>query len=175
MALPVIFSGSKKKRDQILAIDLGTRTTKAVAMQRRGDVYVLSRYVLLDAPIFDKAMPPEMLAEHLKAVSQAIDSKSRMVSVTTNVTDALVRHIDIPRMPLDDMRLILKHNSRNYLQQDLQNYVFDCHVMPEPTSDSAKPTSAVQKQKVLVAGGKAQFVNDLVESVKNAGLIADGF
>ncbi len=173
MALPVIFSGSKKKRDQILAIDLGTRTTKAVAMQRRGDVYVLSRYVLLDAPIFDKAMPPEMLAEHLKAVSQAIDSKSRMVSVTTNVTDALVRHIDIPRMPLDDMRLILKHNSRNYLQQDLQNYVFDCHVMPEPTSDSAKPTSAVQKQKVLVAGGKAQFVNDLVESVKNAGLIAD--
>ncbi len=173
MALPVIFSGSIKKRDQILAIDLGTRTTKAVVMQRRGDVYVLSRYLLLDAPIFDKAMPPEMLAEHLKVVSQAIESKTRTVSVTTSVNDALVRHIDILKMPLDDMRLILKHNSRAYLQQDLQNYVFDCHVMPEPASDSGKPTAAVQKQKVLVAGGKVQFVNDLVESVKNAGLVAD--
>ena len=173
MALPVILSGSKKKRDQILAIDLGTRTTKAVIMQRRGDVYVLSRYLLLDAPIFDKALPPEMLTEHLKAVTQAIESKSRTVSLTTNVNDALVKHIEIPRMPLDDMRLILKHNSRNYLQQDLQNYVFDCHLLPETTPDPSKPSSSVQKQKVLVAGGKAQFVNELVECVKSAGLVAD--
>lgn len=173
MALPVIFSGSKKKRDQILAIDLGTRTTKAVVMQRRGDVYVLSRYLLLDAPIFDKALPPELLTEHLKAVSQAIEPKSRMVSLTTNVNDALVKHIEIPRMPLDDMRMILKHNSRNYLQQDLQNYIFDCHLLPESATDTSKPSSAVQKQKVLIAGGKAQFVNELVEGVKNAGLVAD--
>jgi type IV pilus assembly protein PilM len=173
MALPAILSGSTKKRDQILAIDLGTRTTKAVVMQRRGDVYALSRYLLLDAPIFDKAMPPELLAEHLKAVAQGVESKSRMVSLTTNVNDALVRHIDIPRMPLDDMRLILKHNSRAYLQQDLQNYVFDCHLLPESAPDTSKPSNAVQKQKVLIAGGKSQFVNEMVEGAKSAGLIAD--
>jgi type IV pilus assembly protein PilM len=173
MALPAILSGSTKKRDTILAIDLGTRTTKAVTMQRRGDVYVLSRYLLLDAPIFDKALPPELLTEHLKAIAQGIEPKSRLVSVTTNVNDALVRHIDIPRMPLDDMRLILKHNSRAYLQQDLQNYIFDCHLLPEAASDTSKPSSAVQKQKVLIAGGKAQFVNEMVEGIKSAGLIAD--
>jgi type IV pilus assembly protein PilM len=173
MALPVIFSGSKKKRDQILAIDLGTRTTKAVVMQRRGDVYVLSRYHLLDAPVFDKALSPEMLAEHLKAVSQAVESKLRLVSLTTNVNDALVKHIDIPRMPLDDMRMMLKHNSKNYLQQDLQGYIYDCHVLTESSPDTPKASSAVAKQKVLVAGGKAQFVNEMVEGVKSAGLIAD--
>lgn len=173
MALPAILSGSTKKRDQILAIDLGARTTKAVVMQRRGDVYTLSRYLLLDAPIFDKAMPAELLTEHLKAVSQGIESKSRMVSLTTNVNDALVRHIDIPRMPLDDMRLILKHNSRAYLQQDLQNYVFDCHLLPESAPDTSKASNAVQKQKVLIAGGKSQLVNEMVEGAKSAGLIAD--
>lgn len=173
MALPVIVSGSKKKRDQILAIDLGTRTTKAVTMQRRGDVYVLSRFAVLDAPIFDKALSPELLSEHLKAVSQSMESKARLVSLTTNVNDALVKHIEIPRMPLDDMRLILKHNSRNYLQQDLQNYVFDCHMLPASPQDTTKPSQAVPKQKVLVAGGKAQFVNELVEGVKSAGLVAD--
>lgn len=173
MALPAILSGSTKKRDQILAIDLGARTTKAVVMQRRGDVYTLSRYLLLDAPIFDKAMPAELLTEHLKAVAQGIESKSRMVSLTTNVNDALVRHIDIPRMPLDDMRLILKHNSRAYLQQDLQNYVFDCHLLPESAPDTSKASNAVQKQKVLIAGGKSQLVNEMVEGAKSAGLIAD--
>jgi type IV pilus assembly protein PilM len=173
MALPVIFSGSKKKRDQILAIDLGTRTTKAVVMQRRGDVYVLSRYLLMDAPVFDKAMPPEMLTEHLKAVSQAVESKSRAVSLTANVNDALVKHVEMPRMPLDDMRLILKHNAKAYLQQDLLNYIFDCHHLAESAPETPKASSGVQKQKVLVAGGKAQFVNEMVEGIKSAGLIAE--
>ena len=173
MALPLILSGSRKKRDQILAIDLGTRKTKAVAMQRRGDVYVLSRFALLDAPIFDKALSPELLSEHLKAVSQTLESKSRLVSLTTSVSDALVRHIEIPRMPLDDMRLILKHNSRNYLQQDLLNHVFDCHLLPESAPDTTKTASAVAKQKVLVAGSKSQFIDEMVEGVRSAGLVAD--
>ena len=36
MALP-FFSSGTKKRDQIVAIDLGGRTTKAVHLQRDGD------------------------------------------------------------------------------------------------------------------------------------------
>lgn len=173
MALQALVSGIKKKREQILAIDLGARTTKAVSMQQRGDTYVLSRYALLDAPISDKAVSPEILAEHLKAVVKAIESKSRAVSVTTNVNDAIVRHIEIPRMPLDDMRLVLKHNSRNYLQQDLLNYVFDCHLLPDSAADAPKSNAAVPKQKVLIAGGKSQFINEMVDSVKSAGLTAE--
>jgi len=173
MALPVIVSGSRKRRDQILAIDLGSRTTKAIHLQRRGDTYVLSRYALLDAPIFDKAMSPEMLTEHLRAVSQALESKTRQVSLTTNVNDALVRHVEMPRMPLDDMRLILKHNSRNYLQQDLANYIFDCHMLPSGATEASKTPGAIPKQKVLVAGGKQQMIDDYVEGARSAGLIAD--
>lgn len=152
---------------------MGTRTTKAVAIQRRGDDYVLTRFAVLDAPIFDKTMPPEMLTEHLKAVAHRMEAKARLVSLTTNVSDALVKHIEIPRMPLDDMRLILKHNSRNYLQQDLQNYVFDCHLLAEPTVDTAKNSQAATKQKVLVVGSKAQFVTEMVECVKSANLVAE--
>ena len=52
----------------MISVDLGTRTTKAVLMERRGEVFALTRYVLLDAPIFEKTLSPELLAEHLKAV-----------------------------------------------------------------------------------------------------------
>lgn len=173
MALPVLFSGSRKKRDQILAIDLGARKTKAVTMQRRGDAYVLSGFALLDAPIFEKSLSPELLSEHLKAISQSLESKFRMVSLTTSVSDTLVRHIEIPRMPLDDMRLILKHNSKNYLQQDLLNHVFDCHLLPDAAAETAKSATAVAKQKVLVAGSKLQFVDEIVEGVRSAGLVTD--
>jgi type IV pilus assembly protein PilM len=173
MALPVIVSGSRKKRDQILAVDLGSRTTKAVHLQRRGDTFVLARYLLLDSPIFDKAMSPEMLTEHLRGVGQSLEAKTRLVSLTTNVNDALVRHVELPRMPLDDMRLILKHNSRNYLQQDLANHVFDCHLLPSGATDANRAAGTVPKQKVLVAGGKQQMIDDYVEGARNAGLVAD--
>jgi type IV pilus assembly protein PilM len=172
MALPFIVSGTKSKRDQMLAVDLGSRTTKAVHLRRQGDALVLSRFALLDAPIFEKSLSAELLGEHLKAVSQAMEAKTRLVSLTTNVNEALVRHVDMPRMPVEDMRLILKHNSRNYLQQDLSNYVFDCHFLP-PGPEAGKATGAVPKQKVLVAGGKTQLVDDFVAGARSAGLVAD--
>ncbi len=61
------FSGSKK-RDQIFAIDLGSRTTKAVLMDRRDDGFSLSRFTVQDAPIYDKALPQGLLTEHLRAI-----------------------------------------------------------------------------------------------------------
>ena len=177
MARPFINNGSNKRRDQILAVDLGGRTTKAVHLQRRGGAFTLSRFAIIDAPIFDKTLSRELLAEHLRAVSQALGAKTRMVALTTNVNDALVRHVELPRLPLDEMRLVLKHNSRNYLQQDLSNYIFDCHFLPPGAAaspvDGGKPAGAGAKNRVLVAGGKKELVADYVEAAKSAGLVAE--
>ncbi len=67
MALP-FFNGTSKKRDQMLSVDLGGRTTKAVHLQRKGEGLVLCRYVLLDAPIYEKNLSPDLLGEHLKSI-----------------------------------------------------------------------------------------------------------
>lgn len=173
MALPMLISGSKRKRDQVVAIDLGSRTTKAIHLQRRGDTFALSRFALLDAPIFDKNMPADMLTEHLRAVSQALDAKTKLVSLTTGVNDAVVRHVELPRIPLDDMRMILKHNSRNYLQQDLANHAFDCHMLPSGATEATKAGAPIPKQKVLVAGSKQELIDEYVAGAKGAGLVAD--
>lgn len=178
MARPLIKTRSYKRRDQIVAVDLGGRTTKAVHLQRRGNAIALSRYAVIDAPIFDKVLSPEMLAEHLRAVSQALGAKTRLVALTTNVNDAVVRHVELPRLAVDDMRLILKHNSRNYLQQDLSNYIFDCYCLPtsEPAASAnagKMVAGAAAKQNVLVAGVKQQLVDDYLEATKQAGLVAE--
>ncbi len=173
MALPMLISGSKRKRDQIVAIDLGSRTTKAIHLQRRGDSFALSRFALLDAPIFEKNMTAEMLTEHLRTVSQALEAKTKLVSLTTGVNDAVVRHVELPRIPLDDMRMILKHNSRNYLQQDLANHAFDCHLLPSGATEATKAGGPIPKQKVIVAGGKQELIDEYVAGAKNAGLVAD--
>ena len=85
MALPFFDSGSRKRPDQILAVDLGSRTTKAVHVQRRGEGFALCRYALLDAPIFEKTLSPDLLSEHLRVVSQALDTKTKLVALAMGV------------------------------------------------------------------------------------------
>jgi type IV pilus assembly protein PilM len=161
----------------MMAVDLGSRTTKAVCVQRRGQGFALCGFTLLDAPIYEKTLPPDLLSEHLKAVAQALRPTTKYVSLTAGVNDAQVRHADIPRMPVHDMRMVLKLNPRNYLQQDLPNHVFDCHVstraQQSKPSDKPKDPSGPQKQRVLVAGARQQFVDDFVQGAKGAGLVAD--
>src|SRR3974377_1157050 len=177
MGLSFLDNAIGKKRDQIMAVDLGARTTKAVRLQRRGQGFALCGFALLDAPIYEKTLPPDFRAEHPKAASQALQPANKYVSLTAGVNDALLRHADIPRMPVNDMRQVLKLNAKNYLQQDLPGYVFDCHISPLPreakTNGKPKDLGAPQKHRVLVTGARKQFVQDFAQGAKNAGLVAD--
>jgi type IV pilus assembly protein PilM len=176
MALPFL-NGASKKRDQLISIDLGGRTTKAVQLQRKDDRFILARYALLDAPIYEKNLSPDLLGEHLKNVCTALDSKTRSVSLAIGVNDSIVRHAELPLMPVGDMRQVLKNNTKNYLQQDLPGHVFDCFIIPPRSSqkpaEKPKVGAGTTKQRVLVAGARKQLIDDMQTAVKNNGLAAD--
>jgi hypothetical protein len=84
---------------------------------------VLLRYALVDAPIFERTLSVELLSEHLKAVCQAVDAKTKTVTLAVDATDSIVRQAELPLMPVGDMRQILKNNTKNYLQHDLPGYI----------------------------------------------------
>jgi type IV pilus assembly protein PilM len=178
MGLSFFDSAIGKKRDQMIAVDLGSRTTKAVCLQRRGEAFALCGFAVLDAPIYEKTLPPDLLSEHLKAVIQVLRPTTKYVALTVGVNDSQVRHADLPHMSLADMRQVLKLNAKAYLQQDLPGHIFDCHVgarkEPSKPADKVNSPGGPQKQRVLVAGARKQFIEDMVQGAKGAGLIADG-
>jgi type IV pilus assembly protein PilM len=100
-----------------------------------------------------------------------------MLSLAVGVQDSVVRHADLPLMPLDDMRQVLKMNTKNYLQQDLPGHVFDCFMMPGKAlskgTEKAKVGNASPKAKVLVAGARKQLLEVLQAAAKTTGLMAD--
>ncbi len=180
MELPFISGAAKKRRTQMMAVDLGTRTTKAVFVERRGEVFALNRYAILDAPIYDKKFSADLLSDHLRSVAEAMGNVTRYVTLTIGLDDAVVRQIELPHMPVAEMRLVLRNNTKGYLQQDLPNHVFDCHIFPPKLAPplekaAADPAAApgVPKLKVLVSGAKQQMVADLQSAIKNAGLVAE--
>src|ERR1041385_9029700 len=176
MALPFLDRDGRSKRDQILAVDLGGRRTKAVQIQRQGDSLALTGYAMMDAPVFDKTIPVELLTEHLQTLNTTMGSKTKLLAMTVGVNDSVVRPVEMPKIPIDDLRQVLMLNSKTYLQQDLSQYVFDCHVIP-PWQQGATPDAAaagsLPKQKVLVTGAHSNLINDMVEGAKRAGFMAD--
>lgn len=182
MALPLPFlnRNSKKKRTQIIAVDLGSRTTKAVLFERRGEILALTRYALLDAPIFEKKISPELLADHLRAVADAMGNSTKFVTLALGLNDCLVRQVELPPIPIDEMRQILKVNHKGYLQQDLPNHVFDCFIMPPrpaaagKPAETPKPATGQQKLKSVVTAAKQQLVNDYQQAANVAGLSLEG-
>lgn len=178
MAFP-FFNGRRKRLDQLVVIDLGSRTTKAIHVQRKGDGIVLLNFAVQDAPISDKSPSPDLLGEHFKTLNQALGAKTRNAVFTIGVADSILRHAELPMVGPDDMRMVVKFNSKNYLQQDLPDYAFDCHVLPNRTGAAAtggKPGESAkssQKVRTLVGGARNQLVNDLGAAARIAGLVAE--
>lgn len=168
--MPFLNSASRKKRVQMIAVDLGSRTSKAVLFERRGEILAMTRYALLDAPIFEKKISPELLGDHLKSLADALGSTTRYLTVAVGLEDAVVRQVEMPQIPLDEMRQVLKVNHKNYLQQDLPNHVFDCYIIPPRASSEKAAAGTAPKFKVLAAAAKQQMVDDLMQAAQLAGL-----
>jgi len=178
--IPFVNGDTRKKRTQIISVDLGSRTTKAVLLERRGELLALTRFAMLDAPIADKKISPEQLADHLHAIAEALGGTGKFICAAVGLGDALVRQLELPQMPLDELRSVVKMNHKNYLQQDLPNHAFDCYIIPprlndKPEDGKSAPLTpnAPKKLKVLAAAAKQQLVNDFIFAAKSAGLTAD--
>lgn len=173
MALPFLNSKAKK-RDQIVAVDLGSRTTKAVYLQRKGDRYNLVRYAILDAPIYERGPSVDILKDHLKSIMQALEAKTRHVTLSIGPNESILRNAEIPQMPVSEMRQMLKFSTKTYLQQELPDYVFDCMIVaPRGSAVAVEGVKAPTKFKVWVGGAKNQLVDVIQNAVKGAGLIPD--
>ena len=180
--LPFLNGTSLKKRSQVIAVDLGSRTTKAVLLERRGDGYALLRYALMDAPIFEKKISAELMSDHLHTVATELGGTTKFIAVAVGLGDAVVRQVELPPMPIDEMRSILKMNHKNYLQQDLPNHAFDCCILPQnapppgekkPEANRSGAMNPPNKFRVLVAASKQQMVSDFMQAAAAAGLVGD--
>ena len=180
MALP-FQPFSTKKRTHVVAIDLGSRYTKAVSIQRKGAGFELLNYCLVEAPVVDRAAPYAKLPEHLKAVMQDLGARTKQVMLCVGAGDAVYRVADMPLMPVLNMRQMLKipANAKNYLQQELVDHVYDCYILSAGGSAAAAGASAPeaaksgQKAKVLIAAAKRQLVSELQGAAKAAGLVLE--
>jgi type IV pilus assembly protein PilM len=172
MALPRL-SSRARTRDQITAIDLGTHTLKAVHLQHKGGRYTLANYAIQDLPVHEGALPPEALAEAMAKAHQTLGVRGKQVVLALGSGDAILRLAELPLATAADMRTMLRYNAKTYLQQDLTDHVFDCHVLPLRATSKTESLKAGTKCRVVVGGARAGLIGELQSAAKAAGLVPD--
>jgi type IV pilus assembly protein PilM len=165
------------KPDEMIAVDLGSRTSKAVHLRRaRGELH-LCGYTVSDGLPSDKTGAASGLGCYLANIVEKLGAKTRSLSLTVSGNDAVLRTVEAPPVSKEEFRAILKHNSRAYLQQELVGYAFDVHPLvyyskSGPEKDPrAKPKQP--KQRLLIAGAKQQLLDAYVQEAKAVGLIVE--
>jgi type IV pilus assembly protein PilM len=161
----------------MIAVDLGNRTTKAVHLRRTNGKLALCGYSIEDSPEVGNTSSDKTLAGLLKRVTDRLKPKTRLLTLTVNANDSILRTAEAPLMSKDDFRGVLKHSARTYLQQELTGYVYDVHPLlyfsrSEPEQNEHENANK-QKQRLLIAGAKKQLIDSYVQEAKEAGLVAD--
>ena len=172
MAFSFLSKGSQKK-DHVVAIDLGTRVTKAVSVQRKEGGFSLNDFVLKDAPVYDRTLSAEKLADHLRMIMEDMGGgKTKQVTLVIGPGDSVLRPAEIPNVPLAQLLPLLKVNSKKFLQQELKDYLFHCHFHNAPEAGEGG-AAGEGNQPALVGGAKREHVENLKSAARQAGLTAD--
>ncbi|MEP6663340.1 MAG: pilus assembly protein PilM, partial [Verrucomicrobiota bacterium] len=155
--------------EQIIAIDLGMRSTKAVCLEKDGAALRLVSYTIQDRPEFGKALSTDSLSKHLSAIAEALNARTKETVLILGASESLICHSEMPVIDTSDMRKMVKLNPKVYFQEDLPGYSFDCFVLHQ---DASQKTSAkqVRKARTLIVGVKNSLLKNLQSGADSAGL-----
>jgi type IV pilus assembly protein PilM len=157
---------------EVLAIDLGSKTTKAALLRRKGDSIVLLRKGSIPTPPELKSLSAAApLAEHLIAVHRALKAPRRQTVIALSPNLALLTSTELPPLPPSDLRRMIRLNPKSYVQQELKDHWFDCHVgSTVAESEAADGQRGRRRARVWVAAAPMATVAIVEEACRTAGL-----
>lgn len=114
--------------NHIVGIDLGNHSFKAVCLRKRGDHHVLTGVAMApnqqDSP--QQTLQTEQhVASQIKALVSLLNVSGADAHYSINSPNSTVRYLELPKIPLQEVRSALKLNSVMYLRQNFENYTFD--------------------------------------------------
>ncbi|MFA5260353.1 MAG: type IV pilus assembly protein PilM [Candidatus Omnitrophota bacterium] len=137
-----------------VGLDIGTSACKGVKVKKSGSGYTL----------LDWSVVPVEGGDQKKAIKQTLRNLSaEAVDPLTAVSGkgTLIRYIDLPRMPLGDLKKCFAIEADKYFPFPLDRIYTDCHILDATLKDN--------KMLVLVAASKKEIIDDRVALLTELG------
>ena len=146
-----------KPRTQILAIELGTTTSKAVYLTRGKEKIQTIAHGVCDSPLASEEPSPAIIAAHFRKLAEAVGYPGRDIVVALPMRDVVLQSMLMPDVPGAELRQILKLSGRKYFHQDVGHYTFDTCSFSATAAGPQPPRMRAQKN-VVVVGAKREWV-----------------
>ena len=154
----------------ILGIDIGEDTLK-LALMKGGR---LKKYVTADMPDMlvkeGRVVSTEAMGELLRSVMQQNSIRCREAAVLLSGESVFMRSVSMPRMTAEQLEYNLPYEFRDYITDDLKNYVFDYAMLSTPEELAADPADGGSTMELLAVAAPIALLDDMREIVRKAGM-----
>ena len=157
----------------LLAIDFGTHSLKMIRLQKKSGGYTLTHFGAQRLPLKDGKSPstPGVYTELLRQCMGEMSVKKGCAAASLSARSTLIRHVEFPQIPLEDMKKALKLNSSPYLHQHYTDFNFDCHILAPRSGKGAEPQKSGAKMEVMVGGASVHDVLLFRDALTEANLV----
>lgn len=150
----MMLTRSKKDRAvTAVGVDIGSRQIKVVVVKKEAGKLELSNY----AVVSPTGSVRKNGGAELQGMSEKLGLRDRHLRVAMSCTTATVSEVELPRMPLEDVRAALKLNGQRYLRRDLANYLLDVVELPAAATEAGG--KGTPKMRLLVAAASQEEVH----------------
>jgi type IV pilus assembly protein PilM len=139
----------------IIGIDIGTSSIKAVELGKAAGGLEIRRWAI-------EPLAGNDTKTALKKISERLHFTNQLLVSSVFGKGTLIRYVDLPRMPLEDLRKSYIYELDKYFPFDPKSIYTDCAILDPDGKD--------KKMLVLLTAVKKEMVDERLKLFKEAGL-----
>ncbi len=152
-----------------MGLDIGTSGVRAAELTMGKGTATLERFGQVALPagaVRDgEVIDAEAVAGAIKQLWAQAKFSSKKVVVGVANQKVVVRQVDLPWLPVDDLKKSLAFQVQDYIPMPVEQAILDFHPLEEFTSDSG-----ARMLRVLLVAAARDMVGSALEAVEKAGL-----
>ena len=138
----------------VIGIDIGTSSIKAVELGQAAGGFEIRHWAI-------EPLAGNDTKSVLKKIGERLQFNNQLLVSAVSGKGTLIRYVDLPRMPLEDLRKSYVFDLDKYFPFDPKSICTDCSILD--------PESKDKKMLVLLAAVKREIVDERLKLFKEAG------
>ncbi len=155
------------KKDNLVGLDIGSRSIKAAEITETKQGFSLKRFGIVDiahGAIEEGTInEPDTVAESIKQLFKSYNIKENNVAVSIGGYSVIVKKITVPTMDEEKLQETIHFEAEQYIPFDISDVNLDFQILGESESNPGQ-------MNVFLVAAKKEMVNDYINVVNLAGL-----
>ena len=156
--------GKKKEKNVSLAVDIGTQNLKIVELQKGDKKNKLLNFKVINLVADGKRYIPKEISKILKKSLSEMGISSKSVKTTVSGKSLIVRHVELPKMSVAELKSSLKYQADLHIPYSLDDAYYDAYIF-----ENAKGLPE-NRMKALIVALKKSEANENIDILYKAGL-----